>query len=64
MVGRIGYEPKIVMTGGVALNKNMVKALENEIGCDIKVSGHCQAVGAIGAAIIAYDSYKAISQNE
>ena len=31
MCNRVGYEPKIVMTGGVALNANMVVALAREM---------------------------------
>ena len=33
MCNRVGYEPKVVMTGGVALNANMVDALSKEMGC-------------------------------
>lgn len=50
MCNRVGYEPKVVMTGGVALNENMVNALSKEMGCEIEVVPHCQAAGAIGAA--------------
>ena len=57
MCNRVGYEPKVVMTGGVALNANMVDALSKEMGCAIEVVPHCQAAGAIGAAVFAYEIY-------
>ncbi len=57
MCNRVGYEPKVVMTGGVALNANMVQALSKEMGCEIEVAPHCQAAGAIGAAAFAYEYY-------
>ena len=55
MGGRVGYEPQIVMTGGVALNEDVVRALSDEIGYDIEVVPHCQSVGAIGAAVIGFE---------
>ena len=55
MCNRLGYEPKVVMTGGVALNPNMVEALSKEMGCEIEIVPHCQAAGAIGAAAFAYE---------
>lgn len=53
MVGRIGYEPKVLMTGGVALNRDMVRTLSREINIEIEAAPHSQAVGAIGAAVFA-----------
>lgn len=57
MCNRVGYEAKVVMTGGVALNKNMVQALAVEMGCDIEVVPNCQAAGAIGAAVFAFELF-------
>lgn len=57
MCSRVGYEPKVVMTGGVALNSNMVDALSKELECLIEVVPHCQAAGAVGAAVFAYEAY-------
>mgnify|MGYP004483454633 CR=1 FL=1 len=53
MCGRVGYEPRVAMTGGVALNANMVDAMAAELGCSVEVAPHCQAAGAIGAAVFA-----------
>ena len=55
MAGRVGYESKVVMTGGVALNADMAEAVARELDCEIEVAPHCQAAGAIGAAVFAYE---------
>ena len=52
MAGRIGLATPLMMTGGVAKNKGVVKALENKTGCRIEVSEKAQVTGAIGAALI------------
>ncbi|MRR31660.1 2-hydroxyglutaryl-CoA dehydratase, partial [bacterium] len=41
------------MTGGVALNKGVVDALEREIGEKIVVAENPQLMGALGAALFA-----------
>ncbi len=51
--GRIGIRPIVVMTGGVALNLEIVRALESEIGYRIVVAENPQATGALGAALYA-----------
>ena len=53
MAGRIGLSAPLMMTGGVAKNIGVVKALENKTGYDIEVSQKTQVTGAIGAALIA-----------
>jgi activator of 2-hydroxyglutaryl-CoA dehydratase len=53
MAGRIGLTAPLMMTGGVAKNKGVVKALENKTGYGIEVSQKTQVTGAIGAALIA-----------
>ncbi len=50
---RAGIGPPVVMTGGVAKNIGMVKALESCLGWKITVSDFPQENGAIGAAVIA-----------
>ncbi|MBK5253954.1 MAG: 2-hydroxyglutaryl-CoA dehydratase [Peptostreptococcaceae bacterium] len=57
MCNRVGYTPKVVMTGGVALNADMVQVLSTELGCEIEVLPNCQAIGALGAAILARRTY-------
>jgi len=53
MANRVGFKPGIMMTGGVAKNIGVVRALEQKIAHDIAVSDKSQVTGAIGAAIIA-----------
>ncbi len=53
MAGRIGLSAPLMMTGGVAKNKGVVKALENKTGYSIEVSEKTQVTGAIGAALLA-----------
>ncbi|HCU08521.1 MAG TPA: 2-hydroxyglutaryl-CoA dehydratase [Clostridiales bacterium] len=53
---RVGVEPRVVMTGGVALNKNMVAAMSRELNEDVQAAPYTQAVGAIGAALFALEA--------
>ena len=53
MANRVGFSARVMMTGGVAKNTGVVKALEQKIGQKIHVSDKSQLTGAIGAAIIA-----------
>jgi len=53
MAGRVGLHAPVMMTGGVARNIGVVKALEKKIGMPVEVSEHAQVNGAIGAALIA-----------
>ena len=58
---RIGLAPDVVMTGGVALNKGVVAALEKEIGQKITVVENPQIIGAIGAALYALETASKLS---
>ena len=53
MANRVGVKAPVMMTGGVAHNIGVVKALEAKLGCPIAVSAFAQENGAIGAACIA-----------
>ena len=53
MANRVGFTTRIMMTGGVAKNIGVVRALERKIGQKIEVSEKSQVTGAIGAAMIA-----------
>lgn len=46
------------MTGGVAQNRGIVDALQNELGCTIHTSPLTQYNGALGAALFAYQIAK------
>lgn len=62
MCNRVGYESIIAMTGGVALNNNMVRILGEELGCPVIAAPYTQAAGSIGAAIFAFE--KATSKSD
>jgi predicted CoA-substrate-specific enzyme activase len=53
MANRVGLKNPIMMTGGVAKNIGVVKALELKTGQKIEISPKAQVTGAIGAAILA-----------
>jgi (R)-2-hydroxyacyl-CoA dehydratese activating ATPase len=55
MAARVGLRAPLMMTGGVAKNIGVVKALEKKLGLVIEVSEHTQVMGAIGAAVLAKD---------
>jgi predicted CoA-substrate-specific enzyme activase len=53
MARRIGIAAPVMMTGGVAKNIGVVKAIEEKSGKKIEISQKAQVAGAIGAAIVA-----------
>jgi len=53
MGNRIGLRDPVMMTGGVAKNIGVVRALEKKINTRISVSENAQVTGAIGAGLIA-----------
>ena len=55
---RVGVRDQVVMTGGVAQNTGVVKALEEELGHIIYTSPLTQYNGALGAALFAYQRYQ------
>ncbi len=58
MANRLQISPPIMLTGGVAKNKGLVKALEKKFAQDIIVSPFAQLNGAIGAAYLAQNHKK------
>ena len=54
LANRVGVQDQVVMTGGVAQNIGVVKALEDQLGRKIHTSPLTQYVGALGAALFAY----------
>ena len=58
MCNRVGYKPVIAMTGGVALNNNIVRLMGEELGQPVIAAPYPQAIGAIGAAVFAYEKWK------
>ena len=58
LVRRCGeLQQQVVMCGGVAKNPGAVDAVEKELGTKITVAPNPQLTGALGAALLAYESY-------
>lgn len=55
LVKRIGVSGEVFMSGGVARNGGVRRALERELQVKISYSGESQLMGAYGAAIAAYE---------
>ncbi|MBS7249698.1 MAG: 2-hydroxyglutaryl-CoA dehydratase [Candidatus Freyarchaeota archaeon] len=62
MVKRIGLREEVVMTGGVAKNRGVVKLLENKLNTKISVPEEPQIIGALGAALEAREAILEIKQ--
>jgi activator of 2-hydroxyglutaryl-CoA dehydratase len=54
---RLKIEPDVVLTGGVAKNIGMVKAMKEILGYDLLVPEEPLLTGALGAAILAKENY-------
>ncbi len=55
-------QPPIIFQGGVAFNRGIVKALQEELGAEVIVPPHHEVMGAIGAALLVHEEM-ANSQN-
>ena len=55
LVRRVGIDPEITFTGGVARNGGMVRALEEKLGAPLNISPEAHYCGALGAALFAMD---------
>jgi predicted CoA-substrate-specific enzyme activase len=55
---RLGVEPDVVLTGGVAKNVGMVKAMRESLGVEVLVPDEPLITGALGAAILAKEAYE------
>lgn len=53
MANRVGVKQPLMMTGGVAKNIGVVRALEKKLNMTIEVLETAQVMGAIGAAVLA-----------
>jgi len=53
MVQAVGVRERVAMTGGVAKNRGVVRALERMLGLTIVVPAEPQITGALGAALFA-----------
>ena len=60
LVNRVGLRESIVITGGVAKNTGVIRALEAKLGLEVRqLPDHVdpQVVGALGAAVIAHRKF-------
>jgi predicted CoA-substrate-specific enzyme activase len=53
LLSRVGINEDVIVTGGVAKNIGVIKALETRLGLNVKVPKDPQIVGALGAALTA-----------
>jgi predicted CoA-substrate-specific enzyme activase len=61
LVRRVGVEPDISFTGGVARNTGMIHALEEKLQTKLNVSPESHFAGAIGAALFAIERAEKLS---
>jgi len=62
---RLKVEPDVVLTGGVAKNTGIVKAMGENLGCELLVPQDPLITGALGAAILACETVaKAAARGE
>lgn len=55
LLRRVGIEPEVTFTGGVARNVAMITALNERLGLTVNVSEEAHFMGAMGAALFALD---------
>ncbi|MFO8057351.1 MAG: acyl-CoA dehydratase activase [bacterium] len=55
LVGRVGVEEEVTVTGGVAKNPGVIEALRERMKVKLNVPHEPQVTGALGAALIARD---------
>ncbi|MES2483303.1 MAG: acyl-CoA dehydratase activase [Pseudomonadota bacterium] len=64
LVGRVGKKGPVVMTGGVAKNPAAVHHIQKALGMPIHLPTAPQTAGALGAALLALDDYRAEHKDE
>jgi (R)-2-hydroxyacyl-CoA dehydratese activating ATPase len=64
LVGRVGKKGPVVMTGGVAKNAAAVHHIQEALGMELKLPDAPQIAGALGAALLALDDYRAQHKDE
>jgi len=65
MVKRLKLEKEVILTGGGGKNKGLVKALSEQLNCEILVPPEPLITGALGAALLGKELYeKALRKNQ
>jgi len=57
MVRRLKVEKEVILTGGGGKNRGLVKALSEQLGCDLLVPSEPLITGALGAALLGKDIF-------
>lgn len=55
---RVGAEPPYLMTGGVAQNEGVVRAVAEALGAEVRTHPDSQLCGALGAALLGLESLR------
>jgi predicted CoA-substrate-specific enzyme activase len=55
LLRRVGIEPEVTFTGGVARNVGMIRTLEQGLGVKLNVGPESHYIGALGAALYSLD---------
>jgi activator of 2-hydroxyglutaryl-CoA dehydratase len=55
LVSQVGVKPPVIMSGGVAKNIGVVRVLERLLATGITIPPEPQIIGALGAALFAFD---------
>jgi len=64
MVKRLKLQKEVILTGGGGKNKGLVKALSEQLDCEILVPQEPLITGALGAALLGKDLYeKSLNKN-
>jgi predicted CoA-substrate-specific enzyme activase len=64
MVKRLKLEKEVILTGGGGKNKGLVKALSDQLNCEIFVPPEPLITGALGAALLGKEIYKKALQKK
>jgi predicted CoA-substrate-specific enzyme activase len=64
MIDHVGLVERVMMSGGVAKNIGVVRALESQLGTILLVPEEPQLVGALGAALIALEKSVSYEQSK
>ncbi len=64
LIGRVGKKGPVVMTGGVAKNAAAVHHIQQALGMPLVLPSAPQVAGALGAALLALDDYRAAHKAE
>ena len=53
---KVGFEPEVVLIGGLARNVGFVDSLQRALECDVTIPDNPEHIGAYGAALAATES--------